>query len=165
MSFTPFLTSLAAAAAPRAHEQVLLDVDGTVFVMFGLFVLTALALTQLLWKPYLRVRDERVSRVEGRRQEAARLESDAAARLARVEAQLADARRIGSSERARSRAEAQAKEQEILAQAQAEAQKALAEARARVEAAIAAERAKLEERALLLGREITEKVLGRRVAS
>jgi F-type H+-transporting ATPase subunit b len=165
MSLTPFLSSLAAATAPRASEQQLLDVDGTSFVMFGLFVLTAFALTKLLWKPYLKVREERVTRVEGYRKEASRLENEASTRLTRVEAQLAEARRTGSTERARARAEAQAKEQDIVAEAQRLAGKALGDARARLDTAFAAERAKLQERAMVLGREITEKVLGRRVSS
>src|SRR5688572_5592005 len=113
-----FLVAVA-QAAPQAPEQQLLDLDGTVFVMLGLFLVTAFVLNQWLWKPYLRVREERVTRVDGYRQEAARLEAEAQARLQRVEAQLAEARRVGSAERARARAEAQAREQAILAQAQA----------------------------------------------
>jgi F0F1-type ATP synthase membrane subunit b/b' len=156
---------LQAGAAPPASEQQLLDVDGTVFVMLGLFFVVLFVLTQWLWKPYLRVRQERVSRVEGYREQATKLEADAAARLARVEAQLAEARRVGSAERARARNDAQAREQQIVAEAQAAAARALADARARVEAAYAGERAKLQGRASSLGAEITEKVLGRPVAS
>jgi F-type H+-transporting ATPase subunit b len=159
-----FLTALA-QVAPQSPEPQLLDVDATTFVMFGLFLLTVFILTQWLWKPYIRVREERVARVDGYRQEAERLEKEAATRLARVEAQLAEARRAGSAERGRARAEAQAHEAKLTTEAQAAAQRTLAEARARVEAAMAAERAKLEGRAAILGRTITEKVLGRSVVS
>jgi F-type H+-transporting ATPase subunit b len=159
-----FLISLA-QAAPQAPEPQLLDIDRTVFLQLGLFFLTAFLLTRLLWRPYLKVRSERVSRVEGFREEASRLETEASARLARVEAQLAEARRTGSAERARARAEAQTREAEIVARAQAEAQRALAGERSKVEAAMAAERARLDQRAATLGREIAERVLGRPVAS
>jgi F-type H+-transporting ATPase subunit b len=164
MSTNQFLLALA-EVAPQSPEPQLLDVDGTAWVMLGLFLLIAFILTQWLWKPYIRVREERVSRVDGYKQEAERLEKEAQTRLARVEAQLAEARRAGSAERGKARAAAQAHEAKLTAEAQAAAQKALNEARAKVEAAMAAERARLNERATALGRQITEKVLGRAVSS
>jgi F-type H+-transporting ATPase subunit b len=154
----------ASARAPQASEQQLLDVDGTLFLNLGLFGLAMLLLTRFLWRPYLEVRAQRSSRVEGYKEEAKQLDAQAAARLSRVEAELADARRAGSSERARVRVEAQRREQEILSAAQASAQKTLAEARTRVQAAYDAEKATLASRAEALGREAAEKVLGRRVA-
>lgn len=152
------------ASAPQAHEQQLLDVDGTVLVQFGLFLLSMYLLTQLLWKPYLRVRQERGARIEGFKDEAKRMDADASARFAKVESQLADARRSGSAERTRVRVAAQKSEQEIIGKAQAQAQQTLGDARKRVEAAMAAERASLASRAELLGREAAEQVLGRKIA-
>lgn len=153
-----------AQAAPQASDQQLLDVDGTALVQLGVFLLTMLVLRPLLWKPYLRVREERTRRVDGFREDAKRLEGEAAARLSKVEAELAEARRTGSQERARVRQEAQKREQEILAQAQAAAQKTIVEAKAKVEAALSSERSNLKTRAEALGREAAERVLGRRVA-
>jgi F-type H+-transporting ATPase subunit b len=149
---------------PQAPEQQLLDLDGTVFIMLGLFLLLALILTQWLWKPYLRVREERVRRVEGARAEAERLEANSAGRLASIEAQLTEARKAGLAERASVRTQALAREQQVVAQAQAAAQKMLAEARAKLDATLAAERARLADSAAALGREIAEKALGRRLA-
>ena len=103
----------------------------TVFVQLGIFLLLMLVLGQFLWKPYLRVRTERVARVEGYREEAVRLEADAQQRLARADAALAEARRVGAGERAVARAEAHAREQTLLAEATAATQRKLAEARAR----------------------------------
>ena len=125
MDFTPLFL----LTAPQSHEPQLIDIDHTVFVQLGLFLLLILVLSRLLWKPYLRVRGERVARVEGYREEAARLEADAQQRLDRAEAALAEARRVGAGERAVARAEAQAREQTLLAEANAAAQKALGEAR------------------------------------
>jgi F-type H+-transporting ATPase subunit b len=167
MSPSSLLAALVVAGgpAPQSPEPQLLDVDGTVFVMLGLFFIVMFVLTRWLWRPYLRVKEERVARVDGYRAEASRLESDAAERLARVEAELAEARRLGSAQRASARSEAHLREQKIVADAQAAAQQALAHARARLEAAFAAERDKLHTRASVLGAEITEKVLGRPVTS
>jgi F-type H+-transporting ATPase subunit b len=152
-------------SAPQAGEQQLLDIDSTVFVMLGLFLLLAFILTRWLWKPYLRVRDERVRRVEGARDEAERLDTNSAGRLARIEAQLAEARKAGNSERAQMRAQALTREQQIVTEAQAAAHKMLAEARIKLDAALTTERARLQASAATLGREIAEKALGRRLAS
>jgi peptidoglycan/LPS O-acetylase OafA/YrhL len=45
--------------APTSHEPQLIDLDQTVFVQLGIFLLLALVLWRLLWRPYLRVREER----------------------------------------------------------------------------------------------------------
>jgi F-type H+-transporting ATPase subunit b len=152
-------------SAPQAGEQQLLDIDSTVFVMLGLFLLLTFILTRWLWKPYLRVRDERVRRVEGARAEVERLDANSAGRLARIEAQLAEARKAGHAERAQMRALALVREQQIVTEAQAAAHKMLAEAWTKLDATLTAERARLQASAATLGREIAEKALGRRLAS
>ena len=165
MSFFPPILPLVLASAPQAHEPQLIDVDGTIFVQLALFLLLVVVLYQFLWKPYLRVRDERVTRVEGYREEAARIDAEAEARLAKLEAELAEARRAGAGERMTARAQAMAHEQALLAQAQAAAQKTLGDARAQLAATVAGERAKLQETAAQIGREAAKKILGREVAS
>src|SRR4051812_8006742 len=105
MSAPSFIIAVA-ETAPQSSEQQLMDVDGTLLVMLALFLIIVLVLNQWLWKPYLRVREERVTRVDGYREEAQRLEQEAETRLRRVEAELAEARRQGSLEQARVRAEA-----------------------------------------------------------
>src|SRR4051812_11974891 len=113
-------------AAPEVHEPQLIDVDATIFIQLGIFLAALYLLSRFLWKPYLRVRGERVARVEGYREEAARLEVDAQQRLARADAALAEARRVGAGQRQIARQEAQAREQALLAEANAAAQKKLA---------------------------------------
>lgn len=142
-----------------------MDVDGSVFIMLGIFLVVLLVLWQFLWKPYLRVRDERVARTDGARASAAELEGKAAARLARVEAALAEARKSGHAEMAKLRGEAQAKERQIIAESQEAARKMLTEARAQLDASVATEKANLQTETSVLARQIAEKVLGRRLAS
>jgi F-type H+-transporting ATPase subunit b len=148
-------------AAPTSHEPQLIDVDQTVFVQLGIFLLLALVLWRLLWRPYLRVREERVTRVDGYRQQAAKMDADAAERLAKAELALTEVRRHGSSERATARAAAQVREQEVLAAANAEAQKTLAAARARLDATLASERAKLEAQTREVAATAARRILGR----
>jgi len=159
------LTLLAdSAPAPEVHSPQLIDVDGTVFVQLGLFLVLALVLTKLLWKPYLRVRAERVSRVDGYRKDAVQMEADAAARLERAEAQLAEARRVGSGDRVAARAEAQSREQTLLAEAHAAAQKALGAASTRLDTVVATERARITASARELGAQAARRILGREVS-
>lgn len=166
MSFTASsLTALAATASPpEAHEQQLLDLDYSVLVQLGLFILLIAVLTQLLWKPYLRVRAERVSRVDGYRREAEQMEVNAASRLAQAEAALAEVRRIGSGERAMARAEARTREQTLIAEAQIDAQRVLANAQAKLEQTLAGERTKLATQTREIAARAARQILGREVA-
>jgi F-type H+-transporting ATPase subunit b len=164
MSATPSLALfLETTTAARSHAPQLIDIDGTVFVQLGLFLVLAYILNQFLWKPYLRVRSERVTRVEGYRKDAARMETDAAERLSRVEARMAEARRVGSGERSRARAEAQAHEQKLVADAQAAAQRTLHAAAGRLDATVAAERVRLEAGAAEIATQAAARILGRQV--
>jgi F-type H+-transporting ATPase subunit b len=156
---------LVSTAAPESHEPQLIDLDGTVFIQLGFFLLLMVVLRQFLWKPYLKVLGERTTRVEGYKQEAVRLDAEAAARLAKAEAALAEARRVGAGERIEARTAAHKREQEVLAAANAAAQKTLADARARVSATLAAERAKLQQTAAEIGAQAARKILGREVSA
>jgi F-type H+-transporting ATPase subunit b len=158
-------SSHATTATPEAHEPQLIDIDATIFVQLGIFLLALYILNRFLWKPYLRVRTERVARVDGYREEAARLETDAQQRLSRADAALAEARRVGAGERQVARQEAHAREQTLLAEANAAAQRKLAEARARLGAAIDAERKKLEGESSEVAMTVARKILGREVST
>ena len=157
--------ALLLSAAPESHEPQLIDIDGTVFVQAGIFVVLALILWRFMWRPYLRVRGERVSRVEGYREEATKMDTDAQQRLTRAEAALAEARRAGAGQRTVARAEAHAREQTVLAEANAAANRTLADARVRLEGTLAGERAKLNAQAADVAMVAARKILGREVAS
>ena len=157
--------ALLLTAVPQSHEPQLIDVDGTIFLQLGIFLVLMFVLGRFLWKPYLRVRTERVARVEGYREEAVQLEADAQQRLARADAALAEARRTGAGERAVARAEAHAREQTLLAEANAAAQRKLAEARTRLNAVVDAERKKLDADNSKVAADAARKILGREVTA
>jgi F0F1-type ATP synthase membrane subunit b/b' len=156
---------LLSAVAPQSHEPQLIDLDGTAFIQLGLFLALMLVLRQFLWRPYLKIQSERTTRVDGYKQDAVRLDAEAAARFAKAEAALAEVRRVGAGERVEARAVAHKREQELLAAANASAQKTLAEARARVSAALGVERAKLQQTATDVGTQAARKILGREVSA
>lgn len=158
----PVLITAAAVAAGSEHP--LIDLDGTIFIQFGLFLVMAFFATQWLFKPYLRMREERSKGIEGAREEAASLSAEADARMADYESKLAKARAKAHEKQREIRAEAAEHKREVTEKARAEATKAMEEAQAKVAAEAAAARAELMPRAGVLAQEITTKLLGRKVA-
>src|SRR5437660_12226937 len=79
----------------------LIDVDGTVFVQFALFVLMLIVLSRLVFRPYLAMRDARHKGIEGAREEAASMQQRARDTNADYDAKLNKARLGGAGERAR----------------------------------------------------------------
>jgi F-type H+-transporting ATPase subunit b len=155
----PMLLTLASAA-----EHPMIDIDLTVFVQFGIFVVMALASTQLLFKPYLRMREEREAGMEGARKEAENLSAEADAKLADYETKLATARARAQEERRKIRADAAEHLQTITSEARDAAQAAMEVASTKVKTETDTARAELMPRADALASEIVSKLLGRSVA-
>lgn len=153
---------LRTVAAGGAHP--LIDIDGTVFIQLGLFVILALTATQLLFKPYLKMREQRTAGIEGARREAKELEVEAEGRMADYEQRLARARDSALEEQRKVRAEAAAHQREVTEKAREQAAVALAEAHARVADETSRARKELLPRADALARDIVSKLLGRELA-
>src|SRR5437763_8931824 len=88
----------------------LIDVDGTLLVQFGLFLIMLLVLSRLVFKPYLKLRDEREKSIGGAKHEAKDMEAKARAMVADYDARMTRAKQRGGEERAKVRAEAAAHE-------------------------------------------------------
>lgn len=153
---------LRTVAAGGVHP--LIDIDGTVFIQFGLFLLMALVATKLLFKPYLKMREERTAGIEGARREAKELENEAESRMGDYEQRLARARDTALEEQRKVRSEAAAHQREVTEKARAQAASALAEAHAKVADETGRARQELLPRADTLARDIVTKLLGREVA-
>jgi F-type H+-transporting ATPase subunit b len=154
MSFAPLLA--AAEASPP-----LIDIDGTVFVQFAIFVVMMAVLRVLVFKPFFAVQDERHRRIEGARKEALAMEERATAITADYEAKLTEARRRGADERIKLRSEGQAHEREVLAAARARSAKAMEEAMAHARVEEAEARARLAGDAQSIAHEVATRVIGR----
>ena len=147
-----------------ASGHPLIDIDGTVFVQFGLFLLVFLIARTFLFKPYLALRERRKTATEGARAEADRMTAQAEAKLADYEKQLAAARSRANDEGRKVRAEAIAHEKDVTDRARATTQKATDEAMARMKAETDAARLQLLPQANALARQIASKLLGREVS-
>lgn len=146
-------------------EQPLIDLDWTLLVQLGLFGLTALVATRLLFRPYLNMREERSAGMEGARKEAERLSAEADAQMADYEARLASARQKAQEERRKLRSEAAREQAELTNRARKDAGKTVADAHAQLERETATAREELMPRADKLASEIAAKLLGREVQS
>jgi F-type H+-transporting ATPase subunit b len=147
-----------------ASGHPLIDIDYTVFVQFGLFLLLFFFANKLLFQPYLRLRERRKAGIDGARGEADRMTAQADAKLADYEKQLAAARNRANEEGRKVRAEAATHEKDVTDKARAEAQKSIDEAAAKMRQETEAARLQLLPQANTLARQIASKLLGREVA-
>jgi F-type H+-transporting ATPase subunit b len=156
--YQPALLTLGAEGHP------LIDFDYTIFIQFGIFLVTLFVASQWLFKPYLRMREGRAEGIDGARAEAGTFSAEADARLADYEAKLAAARSRALGEQRKIRGEAAAHEREVTDKARAQATAALEQAQARVTRETEAARAELMPRADAIAGDIAAKLLGRKVA-
>ncbi|HXU69339.1 MAG TPA: ATP synthase F0 subunit B [Polyangia bacterium] len=150
-----------------AHEEgppPLIDLDGTVFVQFGLFVIMLLVLSRFLFRPYLKTRDARHKGIEGAREEASSMQERARQTNADYDAKLTKARQRGADERAKLRGEGAIHERQVLGAARDEAQKTLDAARGRIAADAGKARETLTVESTALAKQIVKKILGREAA-
>jgi F-type H+-transporting ATPase subunit b len=150
-------TLLAAVEKPTP----LIDIDGTVFIQFAIFVVMAAVLHALVFRPYLRLQERRAQRIDGARSEGKAMQERAHAILIEYETQLTRAKQRGAEERMRLRGEGQEHERQVLARAREVGQQALAEARARAAAQRESARARLMTESAGIASAIASRILGR----
>ena len=137
------------ALVSLAAGHPLIDIDLTVFVQFGLFLILFVVANKFMFQPYLALRTRRKDGIEGARAEAERMSAQADAKLADYEKQLAQARSRANDEGRKVRAEAAAHEKSVTDTSRAETDAA---------------RLQLLPQANALARQIASKLLGREVA-
>jgi F-type H+-transporting ATPase subunit b len=159
-----FVATLLIAAQQEEAPPPLIDVDGTLFVQFALFLIMLFILSRLVFRPYLKLRDDRHKGIEGAREEATKMQERSRAVNADYDAQLTRARQRGAEERQRLRSEAAVYERQVLGAARDESQKALDSARGKIASDASAAREKLAAESTTMARQIVTKILGREVA-
>jgi len=147
--------------ASAEAEVPLIDIDHTLWIQLGLFLVLLAFLTRFVFRPYLKLRDAREASMAGARREAGQLDETAAARLRDYEARLEQARARGAEEGARLHAEGAAREAQVVAAARTETAAALETARASLGAQAVTLRAAMKPRAAELAGAIVTKLVGR----
>jgi F-type H+-transporting ATPase subunit b len=139
------------------------DVDLSVFVQVGLFVLLLLVLKPLLFDPMLKLFEEREKRIEGARAEGRRMDNESADAQAKYEAAMNKARATAGADRDKLRAEGTKAEGEILATARDKVAQIVADGRAALATEAEAARTTLGAQTSDLGRELASRLLGREI--
>jgi F-type H+-transporting ATPase subunit b len=142
----------------------LIDIDGTVFVQFALFLILFIIANKFLFQPYLRLRERRRQGIDGAREEAQKMTAQADAKLADYEKQLAVARDRANEEGRKVRGEASKHEREVTDAARATAQKSIDAALSQMRSETETARAQLLPQADALAKRIASRLLGREVA-
>lgn len=141
----------------------IIDLDGTFFVQMVLFFVAFFVLRALVFNPLLKVFEAREVAIDGAKEEAARLQAEAASAGQTFDEELRRVRKTAAGERDKLRAEAQKREREIQDAVKAETDKAIAEADAKLVTEAATLRADLQKSIPTLGRQIASKLLQREV--
>jgi F-type H+-transporting ATPase subunit b len=148
-----------------AEGGVNVDLDLTLLVQLGFFIVLLVVLKPALFDPMMKLFEEREKRIEGTRHEATKEDERSAKALAKYEAVLAKAREAGAAERDALRAEGLKREASLMAQVRAASATTLEQGRAEISKEAAAARSQLTADARALGREMASRVLGREVTS
>jgi F-type H+-transporting ATPase subunit b len=164
------LAETAAVVQPSASAPVeekappLIDIDGTVLVQFGIFVVMYLVLRHFLFVPYLRMRAEREAHIEGAEKTAQELLRKRETLDAEYQQRVQKARAGAEDERTRLQAEGRAREAEVLGLARTRAQARISETTKKIAAEVKTAQAELAKQAEPLARSLANKLLGREVA-
>jgi F-type H+-transporting ATPase subunit b len=141
------------------------DLDASLVVQIGIFILLLVILKPLLFDPMLKLFEEREKKIEGTRREATKEDERSAKALAKYEGILAKAREAGNLERDQLRSEGQKKEAEILALVRSQTTATVESGRKAIAEEAKAARAALDAEANVLGSAIASRVLGREVST
>jgi F-type H+-transporting ATPase subunit b len=159
---------LVAARLPEegGHEQAqpIIDLDNTVLVQFGLFLLMMVILHYALFKPFLKARLEREDRIDGERKRARDMEEAAKSKITDFEGKLEKAKQAGVGLRETARKEAASREKQILDSARTESTRLVETQRAAIAKSGDAARMKLRASADDWARRLASRILGREVA-
>jgi F-type H+-transporting ATPase subunit b len=153
--------ALPLAAHAAGGELVLVPDLRMMLALIVLFLLLIAPTHRLIFKPLLRVLDEREERTAGTRARAARIEEEAREVLARYEREVAQTRDDAERQRRTTLDQVRGESQQLTGSARTSAEQAQAAARRELAAALDSARGVLRERAQELAREAASRVLGR----
>ena len=139
----------------------MIDLNFTVIFQLAILLILMVALSNILFKPFIGVLQERREWVEGAERKARELQQQTEERMEKYRDTLATAQAQGANIREEIRKESLAKEMEILQKAMEEASRYLDGMKTRVQEETQIARANLRLHAQNLSREIAEKILGR----
>ena len=150
--------------AAKGHTPPpLVDIDSTVFIQFGIFMILLVVLTKFVFGPWLAIQQERDDNIDGAKSLANDLDGDADEKIANYEDKLIAARKDAAGVRAEFRKEAEGKAGEVLRSARGMSEKQIKTARKKLAEDSAAAKVELGKRADEIAKAIATRLLGREV--
>jgi F-type H+-transporting ATPase subunit b len=146
-----------------ANQRPLINIDATLFINLGLWILLFVALKGLLWEPMIKLINAREAGMQGSRDKAHSLSMDAGAKKAEYEMAMKHARAKAAHEKEKLRIDGKKKESEILAEARKATQESLDAQRAQLRGEAQKLRGEVQATVPQLASDIATKVLGREV--
>ncbi len=165
LSVSTLSGSLLEATGASEGSAVNVDLDASLLVQIGLFVVLLLVLKPLLFDPMLKLFEEREERIEKTRARAGKVDAESATALAETEAIIAKGREAGNAERDVLRQEGVKREAELMTQVRAQTATTVEEGRTVIRSEAKSARDALHREASSLGRSIASRVLGREVSA
>lgn len=150
-------------AAEGHKPPPLVDIDGTAFVQFGIFIILLFFLTKLVFRPYLALLHERHANIEGAKKEAEEVSADADSKLSRYEDQISKTRKEAAAVRLELRDKGESHASTILAKARTDSEAKVAAARQKIEQSSEAAKLALRTGADRIAKTVAAKILGREV--
>ena len=144
-------------------EGSIIDLDGTIWIQLGIFVIAFLLLRPLIFRPMIALFEARENAIEGAKVEALRLQDEAAAESDEFDEEMRRLRLQAGEERDRLRAEGKRLERTVLDRVRAETNTQLTEADQKLKAEAARLRQEVERGVPALAKQIASKMLDREV--
>jgi F-type H+-transporting ATPase subunit b len=144
-------------------EENIVQPNITIVIVFGLFIIFAFILNQILFKPIGKVLDERESQTEGAAAEARAAARQYQSRLANYEETIRQARAESYRKIEEQRKAALDERQQLIEAARAQADAEIAKGRQQIGKEAAAARTQLESEARQIAEQISRTILGRTV--
>lgn len=139
----------------------MINIDWTIFLQFGNFVVLMVILNLLLYRPLRNLLSDRRETIDGSQARVRALETQIAEKMARYEEKLQAAKLKGNQEKASLRQAAATEEAAIVGSAREEANQRLLAVKEQVAAAAANASRKLKDDAQDLATGIATKIIGR----
>jgi F-type H+-transporting ATPase subunit b len=141
----------------------IIDFDGTLVVQLVIFFIAFFILRSLVFKPMIALLDARETSIEGARQEAKRMQKEAAEKGDAFEEEMRKLRVTAQAERDRLRQEGLRLERTVLEKVREETSKNLTDAQVRLDSERTRIRAEVQTNIPKLASEIASRLLGREV--
>jgi F-type H+-transporting ATPase subunit b len=145
----------------RDGSVPMISLDHTILVQMANFIILVLVLNHLLYKPLLKILDERKEKIEGTLEEAERMMEEAERKLDEYNNRIRQARQQAQQIVAEGRLKAAEEQKRVLAEVRKEAEERLEKLQKELEAQKASAREVLRRQAEALSIRIAERVLGR----